>query len=71
MEIDLDTFRRAYFYLNKHEFDLDVNPDLARIKEVLNADMKTLISQFRPEYDDVVKRLSAPFSKLKQEIQYK
>lgn len=71
MEIDLDTFRKAYFCLNKHEFDLDVNPDLARIKEVLNADMKTLISQFRPEYDDVVKRLSAPFSKLKQEIQYK
>lgn len=66
--ISLEDFRKAYRVSNFDDFNADFCPDMPHHRAVLNADLETLKTKFKSDYDYIVADWTRDFSRLKKAV---
>ena len=67
-ELSLEAFRIGYRWLKQDALELDICAERPYILNVLKADMETLKTKYKADYDDIVSRYNQPYSKIKTVI---
>jgi hypothetical protein len=66
--ISLEDFRKAYRKVYEYDFEADFCDDMPHHRAVLNADLDTLKTKYKADYDSILADWNKDFSKLKKAV---